>query len=114
MDSEGCVALSWTGSHFKGRAGTVLSFGGVDYEFPIPGSKYNAKTVMSAVEIGGSGHPLVRFRLTCGRYRAALHDDPRVVEVVVNPDALSIPQMALVIAVASPWLRTYFSSPGAS
>ena len=32
--------LSWTGGHFKGSAGTVLSIGGRNYAFPVRGSKY--------------------------------------------------------------------------
>jgi hypothetical protein len=112
VDSSGVVVLGWTGTHFKGIAKTVLSLGGINYEFPIRGSMYRTKTVMSAVEIGGPGHCLARFRLTCGWYRAAnswRYYPPRSVEVVVSPNSLSASQMALVIAVASSWLRTYFT-----
>lgn len=115
VDSTGSVVFSWEGTHFAGRAGTVLTFRGKDYEFPIPGSTRKAKTVMSAVEIGGSGHRLARFRLTCGSYRAANHWrswNPRPVEVVATSDSLSNLQMALMIAVASSWLRSYFDTPG--
>ena len=71
VDSAGSAGLSWTGGHYKGNAGTLLSIGGRNYRFPVRGSKYNAKTVMPAVEVGGSGSPIARFRLTCGWYRAA-------------------------------------------
>lgn len=58
VDSEGRSVLSWTGSHFMGRARTVLSIGGTNFIFPVRGSKYRAKTVMPAVEIGGSHQPI--------------------------------------------------------
>jgi len=112
VDSAGSTVLSWTGGHYKGNAGTVLSIGGRSYAFPVRGSKYNAKTVMPAVEVGGSGSPIALFRLTCGWYRAAQGRNPRPVEVVVSPDSLPDHQMALVVAVASPWLRSWFDSPG--
>ena len=111
VDSAGSAVLSWTGGHYTGKAGTVLSIGGRNYAFPLRGSKYNAKTVMPAVEVGGSGSPIARFRLTCGWYRAAQGRNPRPVEVVVSPDSLPDHQMALVVAVASPWLRSWFDSP---
>ena len=112
VDAEGSTVLSWTGGHYKGNAGAVLSKGGRNYAFPVRGSKYNAKTFMPAVEVGGSGSPIARFRLTCGWYRAAQGRNPRPVEVVVSPDSLPDHQMALVVAVASPWLRSWFDSPG--
>ncbi len=114
VDAAGSVELNWTGAHYAGRARTVLSLGGTDYEFPIRGGKYKAKIVMPAVEIGGSAQPIARFRLTCGWYRAAQGRSPRPVEVVVSPDSISTDQMGLVIAVASSWLRSFFDSPGAS
>lgn len=111
VDSAGSAVFSWTGTHSAGHARTVLSLGGVDYEFPLRGSMYKTKTVMSAVETGEPGLPLAQFRLTSGWYRAGLswsYFPPRSVEVVVSPGFPMIPQMALVIAVASPWLRSYF------
>jgi hypothetical protein len=113
VDPEGSAVFSWTGSHFSGVPGTVLSHGESDYAFPIRGSKYKAKVVMSAVGVGESSGPVARFRLTCGWYRAAQGRNPRPVEIVVNPDSLPTHQMALLVAVASPWLRSYFDSGGA-
>jgi hypothetical protein len=112
VDSEGSTVMSWRGSHYAGKAGTVLTIGSTDYVFPIRGSKYRAKTVMSAVQVGGSALPIARFRLTCGWYRAAQGSSPRPVEVVAMPSSLSTHHMALMIALASPWLRSYFDSPG--
>ena len=113
VSSAGDIVLSWTGSHFAGNAGTVMSIGGRSYAFPVRGSKYNAKVVMPAIEAGGSGSPVARFRLTCGWYRAAQGSGPRPVQVVVSPDSLPNHQMALVVAVASLWLRSWFDTPGA-
>ena len=61
VDSAGSAVFSWTGTHSAGRARTVLSLRGVDDEFPLRGSMYKTKTVMSAVETGEPGHPLVNF-----------------------------------------------------
>lgn len=116
VDSAGAVELSWTGTHFKGNARTILTLGDVDYAFPVRGSAYDAKTVMSAIAADGSSRSLARFRLTCGWYRAALSSMSgtlRPVEVVVLTDSLPTLQMALIIAVASPWLLSYFQKGGA-
>ena len=115
VDATGSVVFSWKGTHFSGRAGTVLTLRGTDYAFPIRGSVNKAKTVMSAVEIGGSGQSLAWFRLTCGSFRARNQWrtwNPGPVEVVVSPESLSTHQMALLIAVATSWIRSYFDTPG--
>ena len=117
VDSSGTVALSWTGQHYGGSAGTVLSLGGVEYAFPIRGSVYKTKNVMSAVEVGGSNSPIARFRLTTGFSRTGTtwkYYPPRSVEVVIRRESLPRPQMALTVAVASSWLRSYFRAGGGS
>ena len=112
VDSAGRTVLSWTGAHFKGRAGTILSVGETRYAFPVSGSKHRAKTVMSAIEIGGSRRPIAEFRLTCGWYRAAQGTSLRNVEVVVAPDSISTHHLPLMLAVASPLLGNYFTGGG--
>ena len=67
--------------------------------------------------LGVHSAPISCGRTMWGAWMKCRQRSPVVVEVVVvavvDPNAVSSPLMALVIAVASPSLRTYFSTSGA-
>ena len=109
------MVLTWTGRHFNRHAGTVLRVGGSDDEFPVCG--HELQSVMTAVEVGGSGRPLARFRLS--RSPRPTGNDPNkvlrpssAVEVVVGTEGLSTPHIEWIVTLASSWMRSYFGRPG--
>jgi len=114
VDSSGSVVMSWIGLHFHFSATTVLTMDGTEFEFPIQGTNIN--TVMSAHVAGGSDQPLARFRLLSPPWFAK---DPveglmpsEAVEVAVSPGAIAMPQVVLIVALASSWIRSYFAHGG--
>jgi hypothetical protein len=114
IGSNGSPIMSWTGGHYSGVPGTVLSLAdGRRLSFPVRRSGH--RTLMSAVEEGGSDVPLITYRLTRGTTWLPPSLSLRQifsVKIVVSPDALSIQDVALLVAVSShlPWF--YSLVPG--
>ena len=108
LDSTGSSVMSWTGGHYKSTAGTrFMLSGGRQLTFPV--RRHGKSTLMSAIEEGGSGASLITYRMERGTitWLAPKHSLGQIfsVEIVVSPDGLSIPDVALLVALTShlPW-----------
>lgn len=107
IDSNGTSALSWQGGHYRQRAGTLLSLkDGRQLSFPV--RRTGNRTLMSAVELGIPELSPIRYRLTRGITWLPPSLSLRQiysVQIVVSADALSIPDLSLLVAVTShlPW-----------
>ena len=108
------TVMTMTGIHYGGRATTRLSTpDDLSLTFPVTGSNAPRAT-MSAVN--DAGDRLVRYRVNKpkgGVWAIGPVLDLIPVEVVVMDGAESIPSLALLIAVTSGYVRSFFRSPGA-
>ena len=108
LDSSGSSVMSWTGGHYRSTAGTrFMLSGGRQLTFPV--RRHGRSTLMSAIEEGGSGASLITYRMERGTMTllAPKHSLGQIfsVEIVVSPDGLSVPDVALLVALTShlPW-----------
>jgi hypothetical protein len=116
IDSSDTPVISWKGGHYHNVAGTCLSVsGGRQFSFPVRSN--GKRTLMSAVEEGGSKLPLISYRLARGITWLPPGMSLRQiysVQIVVSPEALSIPDLALLVALTShlPWFFASVSGGG--
>ena len=101
------------GVHFGRHARTVTSMpGGGIYRFPVDATKPQ-DAVMTAVD--DSGRALVSYRISDPVPRGMRWfvgvSGLRGIEIVVGPDGLSTPGVALLVAMSSRLLQTYFARP---
>jgi hypothetical protein len=94
--------LRLTGVHINGVDGTSVSLGNREIRFPVRGHKKCA--LMSAVD--DSGNSLVEYRTVPAT------NNSRAVEAVINPNALTVPQIELLVAVSTGLLSGYFIKTG--
>lgn len=110
----GSSALRRSGVHFGGRAHTKMVLGEREFTFPIRGEAPHA--VMSAVD--ESGNRTVEFRLSSQlEYRLKSQKEwgwkgwfGRQIDVVVSPQALTVPHIHLFAAVSSRLIWDYFAT----
>jgi len=94
--------LRITGHHYNGVDGTTVSLAGQrEIRFPVRGHKKCA--LMSAID--DSGNSLVEYRPVRGTNNLA-------VDAVINPNALTVPHMELLVAVSARLVFGYFIHPG--
>jgi hypothetical protein len=94
--------LRMTGVHFNGDDATSVNLAGKgEIRFPVRGHKKCA--LMSATD--ESGNSLVEYRTVRGTNNLA-------VEAVISPNALTVPQVDLLIAVSTRFVFSYFIHPG--
>jgi hypothetical protein len=94
-------ALRVTGVHYNGVDRTSVSLAGQrEIRFPVRGHKECA--LMSAMD--DSGNSLVEYRLVGGTNKVA-------VDAVLNPNALTVPNIELLVAVSAPFVNYYFVHP---
>lgn len=93
--------LRRSGVHFNGRAGTRISLAGTEFIFPVRGRR--ASAVMSAVDRLGN-HVI--------EYRSTKRQSKLTTEIVISPNALTIPQIQLLAFVSSRLLFDFFQSGG--
>lgn len=107
IDSNGTSALSWQSGHYRQQAGTILNLKD-GRQLSCPVRRNGNRTLMSAVEHGVSELALIRYRLIRGITwlppSLSLHQIYSV-QIVVSDDGLSIPDLALLVAMTShlPW-----------
>ena len=108
LDPSGSSVMSWTGGHYRSTAGTRFTLsGGRQLNFPV--RRHGKSTLMSAIEEGGPGASLITYRMERGTmtWLAPKHSLGKIfsVEIVVSPDGLSFPDVALLAALTShlPW-----------
>ena len=101
--------LRMSGLHFNYRAGTRLTLVGQrELRFPVKGHSWRA--LMSAID--ESGNSLIEYRRVPSK-RRSLFDHYARTEAVIDPTALTIPHIELLVAVSSPLLLGYFQTGGA-
>jgi DivIVA domain-containing protein len=117
--SDGTRSLSWFGGHSEREACTRVELPD-DRQLTFPTRRLKKKGVMMfAVAKDDDGHSLISYRLARGRW----HDWWPVsmsmsqifsVQIVVSAEALSIPQVALLVAVTSqlPWFYSRVGGGG--
>jgi hypothetical protein len=94
--------LRITGIHYNGGDGTSVSLAGQrEIRFPVRGHKKCA--LMSAMD--DAGNSLVEYRPVRGTNNV-------YVDAVINPNALTVPQIELLVAVSARFLNSYFIHPG--
>jgi hypothetical protein len=93
--------LRITGVHYNDYAGTLVRLwaGQRSILFPVRSSEKCA--LMSAVD--DSGHSLVEYRRR--------HESLLGVDAVINPNALTVPHIELLVAVTAQLFNGYFSHP---
>ncbi len=108
------TVMTMTGIHYGDRATTRLSTpDDLSLTFPVTGSMATRAT-MSAVN--DAGDRLIRYRVNSpkgGVWAIGPVSDLIPVEVVVSDGAESIPNLALLIAVTSGYVRSFSRRPGA-
>ncbi len=94
--------LRITGIHYNGGDGTSVSLAGQrEIRFPVRG--YKKCALMSAMD--DAGNSLVEYRPVRGTNNLA-------VDAVINPNALTVPKIELLVAVSARLLFGYFIHPG--
>jgi hypothetical protein len=97
--------LRITGVHFGGHAGTSVSLAGQrEIRFPVRGGQKKC-ALMSAID--DLGNSLVE-------YRTVRVTNSWAIDAVINPNALTFPQIELLVAVSAPLLFGYFQKPNPS
>ena len=87
--------LRMRGTHFDHSAYTRITIGQHELQFPVVGTRQLA--LMSAID--QSGNSLIEYRLDSTERRSRF-DNFGWAEVVVNPAAMTIPHIELVVAVS--------------
>ena len=107
VDENGAPVMTWTGGHYGHVAGTNLTLSDAR-EFSLPVRKSGSSVLMSAIEVGTPERQIIGYRLTKGTTWLPVSMSLRQiysVEVIVSQQALSIPDLALMVALTShlPW-----------
>jgi hypothetical protein len=93
-----------SGVNFNRRACACISFPGQRWlRFLVRGTK-PGNSIMTAVDQGGQS--VARYRLNGHRTRGR-----KIVEVAVHPECALTDEMTAAIAIAAPWLRSYYAAP---
>jgi hypothetical protein len=99
--------LRMSGRHWHGEGDTRITLTGKrELQFPVRGS--DAFGLMSAID--ESGKSLVEYRSVFSKHLSRFKYI--AVEAVISPTALTIPNIKLLVAVSSPFLKYYFESSG--
>ena len=101
-NAKNAPVLRITGIHYNGGDGTSVSLAGQrEIRFPVRG--YKKCALMSAMD--DAGNSLVEYRPVRGTNNLA-------VDAVINPNALTVPKIELLVAVSARLLFGYFIHPG--
>jgi hypothetical protein len=93
--------LRRSGVHVNHFAGTGISVAGAEFSFPVRGQARSA--VMSAID--KSGNNLIE-------YRSIIRESMLTTEIVIGPNASTIPYVYLLVAVSSRLIFNFFDSGG--
>ena len=109
LDEAGTPVLYTVGAHIDRSASACIKFPGHRWlRFPVRGRR-GAGAIMTAVD--QDGNKVARYRLAPAKHQWWT-DVTNTVEIIVHPSQRLTEELALVIALSAPFLRSYFRSSG--
>ena len=106
LDKTGRPVLYVSGSNFGHRAGACITFPDQRWlRFPVRGTT-RANAIMTAVD--QAGNKVARYRII-GKPWTITQD---TMEIAVHPDELLTDELAIAIAISTPWLSSYLTPVG--